>query len=67
MRDPNRIDKFCDELKAIWHQVPDWRFTQLMINAISVYIPDPTAFFYLEDENFIEFLRKYIKETIKDA
>ena len=36
MRDPNRIDKFCDQLKAIWHQVPDWRFGQLMENMLHV-------------------------------
>ncbi len=27
MRDPNRIDKFCNELAAIWKSnAPDWRF-----------------------------------------
>ena len=33
MRDPNRIDKFCNELAAIWKSnAPDWRFGQLMSN-----------------------------------
>ena len=33
MRDPNRIDKFCDEIKRIWKDnVPDWRFGQLISN-----------------------------------
>ena len=31
MRDPKRIDDFCDRLKAVWHTVPDWRFGQLMV------------------------------------
>ena len=66
MREPNRIDKFCNSLANIWNNVPDWRFTQLIINAISAYIPDPTALFYLEDEDFIEFLRKYIKAVVND-
>lgn len=29
MRDPKRIDKFCEMLKVYWHMVPDWRFMQL--------------------------------------
>ncbi len=33
MRDPKRIDKFCDEFKSIWKgNVPDWRFGQLIGN-----------------------------------
>lgn len=34
MRDPKRIDDFCDRLKAVWHTVPDWRFGQLMVNLL---------------------------------
>lgn len=26
MRDPKRIDKFCEMLKAYWHTVPNWRY-----------------------------------------
>ena len=37
MRDPKRIDKFCDELKAIWHCMPDMRFGQLMMNAMAAF------------------------------
>lgn len=33
MRDPKRIDKFCDEFRSIWKgKVPDWRFGQLISN-----------------------------------
>lgn len=33
MRDPKRIDKFCDEFGSIWKDnVPDWRFGQLISN-----------------------------------
>lgn len=48
MRDPKRIDKFCDELKAYWQHVPDWRFGQLMVNVLGTCKRDP--FFYEEDE-----------------
>ena len=32
MRDPKRIDKFCEILKVYWQMVPDWRFMQLVCN-----------------------------------
>ena len=33
MRDPKRINKFCDEFGRIWKDnVPDWRFGQLISN-----------------------------------
>ncbi len=44
MRDPNRIDEFMDELKKLWKKCPDWRFGQLVVNALGV---DP---FYIEDD-----------------
>ena len=61
MRDPNRIDKFCDELKTIWHQVPDWRFGQLIYNLILTQLTSGGVF-YTEDEEMI----KAIKEKMKD-
>ncbi len=59
MRDPNRINKFCDELKTIWHQVPDWRFGQLMWNIISFCQNRGKDSFFLEDEELFE---NYMKE-----
>lgn len=34
MRNPDRIDKFCNELAKYWHMVPDWRFGQLISNVL---------------------------------
>lgn len=64
MRDPNRIDKFCDELKTIWHQVPDWRFGQLMLN----FFPNinSTFAFYIEDEDLFKALDEYIKKCVEE-
>lgn len=57
MRKPERIDKFCNELAAIWKEkAPDWRFGQLMVNVLNSLPRDP--FFYEEDE-MIEAFRKY--------
>ena len=33
MRDPARIDRIVEQLRAAWHHNPDWRLTQLLINA----------------------------------
>ena len=60
MRNPERINKFCNQLKSIWMLMPDMRFGQIMF-AINNYIEtceekDP---FYIEDKEMME----YIKST----
>ena len=61
MRDPNRIDKFCDDLKTVWHQLPDWRFGQLMLNVLSQYMSDTGRdVFYLEEPEMMDYFRKYV-------
>ena len=69
MRDPNRIDYYCDELANIWRKVPDWRLSQLIVNLMLAYSNkhenDP---FYVEDADFMKFVREFIKEaTGEDA
>lgn len=53
MRDPKRIKRFCDNLAEIWEsQCPDWRFSQLVVNACRANdISDP---FYVEDEDMLD-------------
>lgn len=67
MRDSNRIKPYCDTLSTIWGMVPDWRLSQLMINAIEAhkekYSHDP---FYMEDEDFLMYLFNYISEVTKN-
>lgn len=61
MRDPKRIDTFCDELKAIWHRVPDWRFGQLMSNMFGEYVGETGQdIFFTEDNEMMKFFRKFI-------
>lgn len=64
MRDPNRINQYCNELAEVWHKVPDWRLAQLMINAMHQWAwsnkGDP---FYAEDADFMEFIKNFIKEA----
>lgn len=66
MRDPNRIDKFCNELAKLWHKVPDWRFGQLMMNLFAVYKIKYSAvdWFNAEDDELMNFFKEYFN---KDA
>jgi hypothetical protein len=57
MRDPARIDRIIEQLRAAWHRNPDWRLTQLVINACDTpYDCDKPQecglglVFYIEDE-----------------
>lgn len=64
MRDPKRIDKFCDLLKELWKRVPDWRFGQLISNLGRQFRSDfewtPGALFYMEDEEFMNELARIL-------
>lgn len=62
MRDPNRIDKFCNELAEMWHKVPDWRFGQLMDNVLGSYVGDTgNDVFFVEDDEMLDYFKKYFK------
>ena len=68
MRDPQRIDYYCDELAAIWHKVPDWRLTQLITNAFVIYKNrHGDDAFYVEDADFMKFLDEFIKEATHEG
>jgi hypothetical protein len=58
MRDPKRIDKFCEILKVYWHMVPDWRFMQLVCNLQAQIGSDG---FYLEDDKAMELIEQMLK------
>lgn len=67
MRDPDRIDVFCDELKKMWHKVPDWRFGQLMSNALSaVDMRTNHDLFYMEDDEMFKELNELFNEWVPD-
>lgn len=58
MRDPKRIQKFCNRLVRAWEMVPDWRFGQLMVNALGEMNRDP---FFPEDDDMIAYIEKYVE------
>ena len=60
MRDLARIDKFCDELKQVWRQFPDWRFGQLMSNMLGQFVADTHQdIFFPEDPELFAYFRQY--------
>lgn len=60
MRDPNRIDYFCDKLKEYWHLVPDWRFMQLICNLQRAAGSDC---FYIEDNQMLNVFEQYFNKS----
>lgn len=61
MRDPKRIDEFCEALRQKWHEMPDWRFGQLMCNFLGdVQSEQRRDIFYIEDGELLELLKKYM-------
>lgn len=61
MRDPKRINEYCERLKVIWFSVPDWRFGQLISNAMTAFMNETKQdIFYPEDEEIISFMEKYV-------
>lgn len=57
MRDPNRIDDILELLREVWVKVPDWRLTQLVINA-SATEHDCGPVFFMDDDEFEQHLRR---------
>jgi len=57
MRDVKRIKPFMNELEIIWKtKCPDWRFGQLISNALNTSDIDP---FFLEEDAMLKLLIDY--------
>lgn len=50
-RDPKRIDKIMTLINSLWHQNPDLRLTQLIINVVG---PTKTDLYYIDDDELTE-------------
>jgi hypothetical protein len=60
MRDPKRIQKFCDDLAKCWRCVPDWRFGQLISNVFGQFVYDTQKdIFFPEDDEILDYFKKY--------
>ena len=65
MRNPNRLDKFYDEMKEIHKKsFPDWRFGQLMSNFLGwLYSVKGRNPFFPEEGDMIEYFKEYANCT----
>lgn len=57
MRNPDRIDEFCEWLRATWHKHPDLRFGQLICNFYN--IEGNPKFFYTEDDELLDIIKDW--------
>lgn len=61
MRDPNRIDKFCNELAAMWKSnATDWRFGQLMSNFQRWCAVKKIDIFFPEENEILELFKEFL-------
>jgi uncharacterized protein YihD (DUF1040 family) len=57
-RDPERIDRVIEQLRAIWKAAPELRLGQMLLNNF----PEPVLY-YVEDEALIERLKRRLLEN----
>lgn len=63
MRDKKRIRAFCNRLARAWEKVPDWRFGQLMMNALGEMASKGRDPFFPEEDEMIAFIEEYVKNN----
>lgn len=62
MRDPKRIDEFCNKLAALWHNVPDWRFGQFICNVMMDVQDKHGDIFFPEEDKMYEYMREALED-----
>ena len=61
MRNPDRLDKFYDELKRIHKEYfPDWRFGQMIENVKN--LTKVKDLFYYEEDEFLKLIKNLVGE-----
>lgn len=67
MRNPDRLDKFYEEVKKIHRDYfPDWRFGQLCSNFFGwLYSEHRVDLFFPEEDVMLEYLEEYAKTHSK--
>lgn len=59
MRDPKRIEKFCQRLAAAWRTMPDMRFGQLMVCILGKMASEGRDPFFPEEDEMIRRIEDY--------
>ena len=65
MRDPDRLEGFYEEIKAIHRGTfPDWRFGQLMYNFLGwLYQDKHIDCFFPEEDQMVEYFKEFAQMT----
>ena len=64
MREPKRIDTFCDEFAKVWKEnCPDWRFGQLMSNISTSCSKD---IFNMEEDEMMKCIKAYFNIPVDE-
>ena len=50
-RSPERIDVLVEQIRLLWHEYPNFRLGQILVNLCD---PQPNALFYVEDHTVSE-------------
>lgn len=64
MRDPNRIDEFCNKFAILWKEnIPDQRWGQFCSNFFTWLITvKKKDLFFPEEGQMLEYIEEYLKE-----
>ncbi len=67
MRNPERINVFCDEFKELWKKnFPDWRFGQLCSNFFGWLATEKKIdLFFPEEKEMLEYFKEFCGEIKK--
>jgi hypothetical protein len=63
MRNPERINQFLDQFKALWKRYPDMRFGQLVWSILGK-LDDVDVLFYAEEDEWQSLMRKFEESHI---
>lgn len=67
MRNISRITPFMMQINELWiKEFPDLRFGQLMYNFSTWLTQEGIDWFYLEEPEFLELFRDYVKRNSND-
>lgn len=67
MRNISRITPFMMQINELWiKEFPDLRFGQLMYNFSTWLAQEGIDWFYLEEPEFLELFRDYVKRNSND-
>ncbi len=65
MRDPARIDRVIEKLRALWYATPDQRLGQIIMNLLGPGHHAGSTLFYIEDDDWERLIDEAIAEWLR--